>query len=397
MLGGVRIEEPRRVAVTGVGVVAPGASGSAELWAALLAPAAPERTRRVDDAAADAADFVGRRDARRLDRFAAFAVHAAGQALESSKLVGAVDPDRVAVVVGTGMGGLVAHAEAVRMMGERGRVPPLSVPKTMPNAAASAVSMAFGLRGPAEAIATACAAGTHSIGSAARLVACGVADAALAGAADGCLTDAELAGFDVIGALSRSGVSRPFDVDRDGFCAAEGAAVLVLEPLEDARRRGAPGLLGVLGTGSAADAHHITAPHPAGAGAIRSVRAALSDAGLGPSAITHVNAHGTSTPLNDAGEALALRTVFGNVPPVTSVKGITGHPMGAAGAVEAVAVALTVAHRTLPPTAGTVEVDDLGLDVVLTARPWAPGPVLSTSFGFGGMNGALVLAPEPER
>jgi len=397
MLGGVRIDVPRRVAVTGVGVVAPGAAGPAELWAALLAPVAPQRVRRVEDTAADAADFVGYRGARRLDRFAAFAVHAAGQALESSKLAGAVDPDRVAVVVGTGMGGLVAHAAAVRMMSERGRVPPLSVPKTMPNAAASAVSMAFGLRGPAEAIATACAAGTHSIGYAARLVAAGIADAALAGGADGCLTDAELAGFEVIGALSPSGVSRPFDVDRDGFCAAEGAAVLVLEPLEAAWRRGAPVLLEVLGTGSAADAHHITAPDPAASGAIRSVRAALSDASLDPSAITHVNAHGTSTPLNDAGEALALRTVFGTVPPVTSIKGATGHPMGAAGAVEAVAVALTVAHRTLPPTAGTVQLDELGLDVVLTARPWTPGPVLSTSFGFGGCNGALVFAPEPQR
>jgi 3-oxoacyl-[acyl-carrier-protein] synthase II len=389
----MRIGAPRRIAVTGVGVVAPGATGVAEFWAALLDPAAPARVRRVDDADADAADFVRRCDARRLDRFAAFAVHAAGQALNRSGLRAAVDPDRVAVVIGTGMGGLVAHAEAVRMMAERGRVPPLTGPKTMPNAAASAVSMAYGLRGPTEALATACAAGTHSIGYAARLVATGLADAAVAGGADGCLTDADIAAFDVIGALSPSGVSRPFDTARDGFCAAEGAGVVVLEPLDDARRRSAPVLLEVLGAGSSADAHHITAPDPTGSGAIRCVRAALADACLAPGAIRHVNAHGTATARNDASEARALRAVFGTVPPITSVKGVTGHPLGAAGAVEAVAVALTVAHRTLPPTAGTVDVEEADLDVVLQARPWVPGPVLSTSFGFGGLNGALVLAP----
>ncbi len=384
---------PRRVVVTGLGVVAPGAVGPAAFWTALLAPQRVGRVRRVTDTAADATEFVGRRDARRLDRFAAFAVHAAGQALDAADLT--IDPERVAVVVGTGMGGMVAHAEAVRAFGDKRRVPPLSVPKTMPNAAASAVSMAFRLQGPTEALATACAAGTHSIGHAARLVALGVADAAVAGAADGCLTDSELAGFDVIGALSSSGLSRPFDVGRDGFCAAEGAAVLVLESLETARERGAAVLLEVLGFGSSSDAHHITAPEPGGAGAIRCMRAALADAELPPAALTHVNAHGTSTPLNDAAEARALRAVFGDgaVPPVTSVKGVTGHPLGAAGAVEAVAVALSVAHRTLPPTAGTEQLDDLGLDVVLSPREWEPGPVLSTSFGFGGLNGALVLAP----
>ncbi len=385
--------------VTGLGVVAPSSTATAvgpeQLWGALLAPQVPRRVRRVDDAVADAAEFVGRRDARRLDRFAAFAVHAAGQALDAAKLVGAVDRDRVATVIGTGLGGLVAHQEAVRAYGERGRVPPLTVPKTMPNAAAAAVAMAFGMRGPSEAVATACAAGTHSIGYAARLVAFGVVDAALAGAAEGCLTDTDIAGFEIIGALSTGGLSRPFDIARDGFAAAEGAAVLVLEPLDSAAARGVPVLLEVLGTGSSADAHHITAPDPAASGATRCVLAALHDAGLAPSAITHVNAHGTSTPLNDAAEAVALRAVFGDgaVPPVTSVKGVTGHPLGAAGAIEAVAVALTVAHRTLPPTAGTTRPDDLGLDVVLAPRPWQPGPVLSNSFGFGGHNGAVVLGP----
>ncbi len=395
----MRFPTPRRVVVTGLGVVAPSSTGTAvgpdQLWAALLVPQVPARVRRVDDAVADAAEFVGRRDARRLDRFAALAVHAAGQALDTAKLVGAVDQDRVATVIGTGMGGMVAHQEAVRAFAERGRVPPLTVPKTMPNAAAAAVAMAFGLRGPSEAVATACAAGTHSIGYAARLVAHGVADAALAGAAEGCLTDTELAGFEVIGAMSDSGLSRPFDVGRDGFAAAEGAAVLVLEPLEHAIARGAPLLLEVLGAGSSADAHHITAPDPSAGGAVRCVRSALHDAELAPNAITHVNAHGTSTSLNDAAEAVALRAVFGDdaVPPVTSIKGVTGHPLGAAGAIEAVAVALTVAHRTLPPTAGTTQPDDLGLDVVLGPRPWEPGPVLSNSFGFGGHNGALVLGP----
>jgi 3-oxoacyl-[acyl-carrier-protein] synthase II len=389
----MRTQPPRRVAVTGAGVVVPGATDTTGFWSALSAAAPPQRVRQVDDTAADAAAFVGRRDARRLDRFAAFAVHAAGQALDSSGVLAGADQDRFAVIVGTGMGGMVAHAEGVRMMADRGHVPPLTVPKTMPNAAASAVSMAFGLRGPTEAIATACAAGTHSIGHAARLVALGLADAAVAGAADGCLTDTELAGFEVIGALSPSGISRPFDTARDGFCAAEGAAVLVVEPLDDARRRGAPVLLEVLGSGSSSDAHHITAPQPQGAGAIRCMQAALDDAGLAPADVAHVNAHGTSTLLNDASEARALRAVFGTVPPVTSVKGVTGHPLGAAGAVEAVAVLLSVAHRMLPPTAGTTDVDDLGLDVVTEALDWQPGPVLSNSFGFGGLNGALLLGP----
>ncbi|MGN6245775.1 MAG: beta-ketoacyl-[acyl-carrier-protein] synthase family protein, partial [Motilibacteraceae bacterium] len=222
---------------------------------------------------------------------------------------------------------------------------------------------------------------------------------AVAGGAEACLTDTYLAAFRGMGALTRTGISRPFDVDRDGFAAGEGAGVLVLEPLDAAQARGARMHLEVLGTGSTSDAHHLTAPRTDGAGAVAAMRLALADAGLTPADVAQVNAHGTSTPLNDVTEARAVAEVLGaHRPPVTSVKGVTGHTLGAAGAVEAVAVALSVRHRLVPPTAGLVDVDPAvaatGVDVVRgEPRPWEPGPVLSTSFGFGGHNAALVLAP----
>jgi len=205
-----------------------------------------------------------------------------------------------------------------------------------------------------------------------------------------------VAGFGNVTALSRTGVARPFDVKRDGFVLSEGGAVLVLEELGSARSRGATVLAEVLGAASTADAHHLTAPAPAGAGAAACMELALADAAMGPADIVQINAHGTSTPLNDAAEAEAILKVFGSPgPPVTSTKGVTGHALGAAGALEAAAVVLSIQRSLIPPTFGVTTPDPAaGLDLVLgAARPWQPGPVISNSFGFGGHNGCLVLAP----
>ena len=275
--------------------------------------------------------------------------------------------------------------------GER-RVSPFLVPMMMANAAGAAISMRFGLQGPNETICTACAAGTHAIGNAARLIAWGRCDAVATGGSESAATITSLAGFGNMTALTTSGISRPFDVDRDGFVMGEGAAVLILEEWEHALARGATILGEVVGAASNADAHHITAPSPGGTGAIVCMRLALEDAGLGPDDIRQINAHGTSTPLNDAAEAEAVRAVFGDAgPPVTSTKGVTGHALGAAGALEAAAVLLSFRTRSIPPTANT-KVVDLGIDVVTgDARDWEPGPTISNNFGFGGHNGSLIL------
>jgi 3-oxoacyl-[acyl-carrier-protein] synthase II len=384
----------RRVAVTGIGVVAACGQGADAFWQGLLSEPATG-TRRIDDW--DPSPWFGPKDARRTDRFAQFAVAAAAMALDEAGPV-AADPDRSGVLVATGVGGLATLEEQIVIRHEKGakRVSPFLVPMMMGNAAAAAVSMRFGWRGPCEAIVTACAASTHAIGYAARLVAAGVCDAALAGGSEAAITETGVAGFTNMTALSPSGISRPFDVARDGFVMSEGAGVLVLEELEAARARGAHVYGEVVGTASTADAHHITAPAPDGSGAVRCMELALGEAGLEPGAIAHINAHGTSTPLNDAAEAEAIRKVFGEPgPAVTSTKGVTGHALGAAGALEAAAVLLSFEHRLLPPTAGLTDLDPaVALDVVRDeARPWDPGPSLSNSFGFGGHNGCLVLAP----
>jgi 3-oxoacyl-[acyl-carrier-protein] synthase II len=384
----------RRVAVTGIGVVAASGMGAKAFWEGLLGPA-PTGTRSIDDW--DPSPWFGPKDARRTDRFAQFAVAAAAMALDDAGPV-AADPDRSGVLVATGVGGLATLEEQIVVRHEKGakRVSPFLVPMMMGNAAAAAVSMRFGWRGPCEAIVTACAASTHAIGYAARLVASGTCDAALAGGSEAAITETGVAGFTNMTALSPSGISRPFDVARDGFVMAEGAGVLVLEELESARARGAHIYGEVVGTASTADAHHITAPAPDGSGAVRCMELALAEADLEPGTIASINAHGTSTPLNDAAEAEAIRKVFGEPgPAVTSTKGVTGHALGAAGALEAAAVLLSFEHGLIPPTAGLTDLDPaVTLDVVRgNARPWEPGPSLSNSFGFGGHNGCLVLAP----
>jgi 3-oxoacyl-[acyl-carrier-protein] synthase II len=386
----------RRVAVTGVGVVAPCGIGVDAFWRGLLA-GPPVGERRVSDF--DPSDwFENPKEARRTDRFAQFALAAAAQALEQSGEPGG-DPTRKGVWVGTGVGGLITVEEQILVRHEKGdrRVSPFLVPMMMPNAAAAAISMRHGWQGPCETTTTACAAGTHSIGNGARLIQSGRCDAVIAGSSEAAMTPTGIAGFTNMTAISSSGVSRPFDRQRDGFVMAEGGAVLVLEEWETADRRGATILAEVLGSASTADAHHITAPSPGGSGAVTCMELALSDAGIDAGDVRHINAHGTSTPLNDAAEAEAIAKVFGEPgPPTTSIKGVTGHALAAAGALEAVAVVLSIEHAQIPPTAGFVEPDPemAALDLVVGGpRAWTPGPTLSNSFGFGGHNGCVVFAP----
>jgi 3-oxoacyl-[acyl-carrier-protein] synthase II len=384
----------RRVAVTGLGVVAPCGVGNDAFWAGLLATPA-DGERRLDDF--DPSAWFGPKEARRTDRFAQLAVAAADMALEDAGPLG-VDLDRAGVLIATGVGGLHTLEDQIVLRHERGvkRVSPFLVPMMMANAGAAAVSMRHGWRGPCETTVTACAASTHAIANAARLVAIGLCDAVMTGGSEAAITPTGVAGFGNMTALSATGRSRPYDVDRDGFVIAEGAAVLVLEAWDLAEARGAHILGEVLGGASTADAHHITAPDPGGSGAVRAIEQALSDAGLASAEIRQINGPGTSTPLNDAAEATAITKVFGAPgPPVTSTKGVTGHALGAAGALEAAAVLLSMEHRLIPPTAGLERLDpEIALDVVMgEPRPWEPGPALSNSFGFGGHNGCLVLAP----
>ena len=384
---------PRRVVVTGLGVVSPAGTGQDAFWRGLQTPPAETQERRVADF--DPSPWLTGAQARRLDRFAQLAVVAAQLALDDRGDVPLADPARAGVHLGTGIGGVGTLEAQIAVLGDRGRVSPFTIPMVMPNAAAAAISLRHGFHGPSETITTACAAGTHSVAAGARLVADGRCEVVLAGGAESSITPTTLAAFSGMRALSRSGRSCPFDVARDGFCVGEGAAVLVLEERTAALARGARVYGEVLGAASTCDAHHVTAPAPGGVGAAACMRLALDDAELSPADVRAVNAHGTSTPLNDAAEAAAVTAVLGPAAvPVTSIKGVTGHGLGAAGALEAVSVLLSFVHRELPPTLGTTDPDpSMEIDLVLEPRPWEPGPTVSNSFGFGGHNGSLVLAP----
>jgi 3-oxoacyl-[acyl-carrier-protein] synthase II len=391
----------RRVVVTGLGVVAPCGTGRDAFWAGLLGPA-PSGPRRVGDDF-DATHLYGPKEVRRVDRFTQFAAVAADEALTDAGGVngpGGInpDPDRIGVIVGTGVGGMETLETQIEIRQAKGprRVSPFLVPMMMGNRGAADVSMRYGFRGPCETTVTACAAGTHSVANAARLIATGRCDVVVAGSAEAAMTPTSMAGFSNMTALSTSGVSMPFDVKRDGFVMGEGGAILILEERERALARGAHCYAEVAGAASTADAHHITAPAPHGSGAVACMELALLDAGLMPGAVTHINAHGTSTPANDLPESEAILKVFGLPgPAVTSIKGITGHSLGAAGSLEAVALALTIERRLIPPTAGLTEQDpEILIDVVTGGpRAWTPGPALSNSFGFGGHNGTLLLVP----
>jgi 3-oxoacyl-[acyl-carrier-protein] synthase II len=402
-----------RVVVTGVGVKTPAGNDVASFWEQLCAGRASARRIESFDPADlsitfagevrgfDAVEYFGPKEARRQDRVTQLGFGAAADALGDAGELGA-DPSRCAVIIATGVGWLHTLEENERLYFEKGpsRVSPFFVPMMMPNATAGVVAMQLGWTGPNLCVATACAAGAHAIGEGVRLIRDGTADVVMAGGTEAAVTPLTIAAFARMGALSARNdaperASRPFDADRDGFVIGEGAGCVVLEPLERARARGATIYGEVAGYGRNADAYHITAPSPGGAGAAVCMQLALDDASVEPSAIGHVNAHGTSTPLNDAAEAEAVRKVFGDSPPVvTSTKGVTGHLIGAAGAVEAVAALLSVRDGIVPPTANLEKLgDDIELDVVAgSPREVGPKPAISNSFGFGGHNACLVLA-----
>ena len=390
--------EKRRVAITGIGVVSPVGIGVEAFWAGLNGPA-PEGLRRIDDFDPEPY-FDNPKEARRTDRYAQFALAAAAEALAMSGMP-TCDPTRIGVWIGTGIGGLNTLEDQVLVNEHKGprRVSPFMVPMLMANAAAAAISMKYGFQGPCENTCTACAAGTQSIGNAYRLITSGTCDAVITGSSEAVMTPTCIAGFTNMTAMATDDVSMPFDKDRHGFVLAEGAGVLVLEEMESAIARGATIIGELMGAASNADAHHITAPSPGGVGAITCMRTAIADAGISPADVTYVNAHGTSTPLNDAAEAAAIAEVFGDTPPaVTSFKGVTGHSLGAAGAIEAVGIVAGIQRGQIPPTAGYANVDPemAPIDLVVGAtRDWTPAPVLSNSFGFGGHNGCIVIGPPP--
>ena len=386
-----------RVAITGLGVVAPCGIGKVAYWQGLLGPGITGTTSVTIDDWDSAPYYASPKDARRADRVEQYAIAAAQEAFGQAGDIG-VDPARFGTIFATGIGGLHTLEEQVIVRVEKGerRVSPFLVPMMMANASGAAISMKYGLQGPNETICTACAAGTHAIGYAARLIAWGRCDAVATGGSECAATATSLAGFGNMTALSSTGRSMPFDEARDGFVMGEGAAVFVLERWDLAVARGATILGEILGSASNADAHHITAPAPGGTGAIACMRLALDDAGLSPADIKLVNAHGTSTPLNDAAEAAAVTEVFGaGAVAVTSGKGVTGHALGAAGALEAAQVVLSMQHRLIPPTGGTTTPDpSMNIDLVTGApRPWEPGPAISNNFGFGGHNGSVIIAP----
>ncbi len=386
------------IVITGRGVVSPVATGVDTFFDALLGMEGGI----TDEGVAPCAEFdpevvMTPKEARRMDRFAQLAVAAADQAADEAGLLGEVDPARVGVIVGTGVGGLTTlQAECKTWLEEGDRaVSPLFVPMMMPNAASGQIAMRRGLHGPGFSIASACSTGAHSIGEAARLIARGEADVMISGGTEAALVGLCLAAFRRMGALSRVGESRPFDTRRDGFVMGEGAAVLVLEREEHARARGAQIYARVIGYGASNDAFHITQPEENGRGAVEAMTAALRDADLAPADVGYVNAHGTSTPINDRVETLALRQVLGeDGPPVSSCKGAVGHTLGAAGAIEALACVEALRRGALPPTLGLEDIDpECAADHIAGAPREAPDVkvALSNSFAFGGQNATLVL------
>jgi 3-oxoacyl-[acyl-carrier-protein] synthase II len=405
-----RTEERRRAVVTGVGAVTPlgvGAPALVERWAGGECGIADGVGRCSDF---EPADHLSRKEVRRQDRFTQLAVVAAEEAFERAgwESEPPFDPARVGSVIGTGIGGLGSLEEQHGVLIERGpkAVSPLAVPLLMGNAAAAAVAMRRGIHGHSFGVMSACAAGAHAIGQAMRMIESGQADAVVTGGSEAALTPIATAAFAAMGATSPTGVSRPFDARRDGFVMGEGAGVLVLEEAEAAAERGAEPLAELLGYAASSDAHHLTAPEPSGRDAARAIELALDDAGAGPEDLDYVNAHGTSTPLNDRSETEALKTALGQAAgevPVSSTKSAIGHLLGAAGAVEAIATVEALRRELAPPTVGWEERDPaLDLDYVpaeareLHRRSNGAGPeplvAISNSFGFGGHNAVLCIA-----
>jgi 3-oxoacyl-[acyl-carrier-protein] synthase II len=385
------------VAVTGRGVVTSLGEGADAFFEALLAGRSG-----IVDGLSDCRDFdaearIDPRAARRMDRFTQLGLVASLEAAEEAG-VSDCDPDRIAVILGTGIGGLTTLQEQCTSFLERGErgVSPNFVPMMMPNAAAGQVAIALGLHGPGFSVASACATGSHAIGEAMRMIERGQADVVLAGGTEAALTTLCLAAFRRMGALSSDGISRPFDLQRDGFVMGEGAGVLVLESEEHARARGAKVFGRIVGYGASNDAFDMVQPDEGGAGALIAMRAALADAQATTADVDFISAHGTGTPINDRIETLAIRELFGeHAPPVSSTKSAIGHLLGAAGATEAVVCVETLRRGVMPPTINYEQPDpECDLDYITEGARDAPAIklALSNSFGFGGQNACLAIA-----
>ncbi|HEU4798396.1 MAG TPA: beta-ketoacyl-ACP synthase II [bacterium] len=407
---------PHRVAVTGIGVVSPIGIGKDRFWNGLVeGRSGVGPITRFDAAgfdtriAAEVRDFdpttwMERKETRRNDRFVQFAYAASRMALDDAKFsLTAENAPRVGVLIGSGIGGAETWEEQHRNLLERGpgRVSPFFIPMIIVNMAAGVVSILLGAKGPNSSVVTACATGGNAIGDATRIIQRGEADAMLAGGSEATITPLSLAGFCSMKAMSTRNAeperaSRPFDAKRDGFVMGEGAGIVLLENLEQARTREAHVYGELVGYGMSGDAYHITQPDPDADGASRSIRNALNDAKMSPPEIDYINAHGTSTPYNDKTETLAIKKVFGDHArkvAVSSTKSMTGHLLGAAGGVELIACALAIEHQTLPPTIN-YEVPDPECDldyVPNTARKATVRTAMSNAFGFGGHNAILIL------
>lgn len=407
----------RRVVITGVGLITPLAIGVRETWEALCAgksgigPITRFDTTAYDTKIAgqvkgfDPLDFMPRKEARRTPLFIAYAVAAARMALENSGLViNGSNANRVGVITGCGIGGLSVLEDNYMILVEKGpkRVSPFLIPLMIGNMAPGMISIHLGAKGPNTSIATACAAGSHAIGDAFKLVQSGRADAMITGGVEAVVTPTCISGFNAMKALSTRNdapekASRPFDRDRDGFVVGEGSGIMIIEPLEDALERGAHIYAEIIGFGMSGDGHHMTAPAPNGEGAARCMQSALDDAGLNPDQIDYINAHGTSTPMNDLYETRAMKTVFKEHAwkiPISSTKSMTGHLLGGAGGIETVFTALTIQEGIIPPTINLDNPgDECDLDYVPhKARRGKVRFALTNSFGFGGTNASLILA-----
>lgn len=407
----------KRVVITGLGCISPLGNTVDEAWQALLAgksgagpithfDASQHKTRFACEVKNfDPAALFGSREARRMDRFTQFALAAAQQALAHSGLdVNDSNRDRVGVVVGSGIGGIGTLSEQVGVMAEKGpdRVSPFLVPMMISDTAAGMTAIHLGVRGPNMAVVTACASGNNAIGEATEMIRRGAADAMLAGGAEAAIVPITIAGMNVMGALSTRNddpqtASRPFDKTRDGFVMGEGGVMLVIESLEHARARGANILAEISGYGTTDDAYHVSAPAENGSGAATCMKIAIEDAGLDVTEIGYINAHGTSTPLNDKSETAAIKTVFGEQAykvAVSSTKSMTGHMIGAAGAMEAMISTLVFQHNILPATINYTDPDpNCDLDYIPNnSRVASPRHIMSNSFGFGGHNATLVFS-----
>jgi 3-oxoacyl-[acyl-carrier-protein] synthase II len=408
--------DKRRVVITGVGAVTPVGNTAEEFWTSLLAgrsgigpitrfDPSPMPTRIAGEVKGfDPLKYIDKKDDRKFDRFLKYAVACAVMAVEDAKLkTDSIDSARFGVLVGSGIGGIETLLEQHTILTEKGpdRVSPFFVPMIIVNMAAGVISMRFGAKGPNSSVVTACATGNHAIGDAMRIIQRGEADVMIAGGSEAIIIPLTIAGFCQMKAMSTRNddptrASRPFDAERDGFVCGEGGGLVVLESLEHARAREARIYAEIVGYGMTGDAHHMTAPDPEGDGAARAMAAALRDAALEPSSVGYINAHGTSTPYNDKFETIAIKRVFGDHAKklaVSSTKSMTGHLLGAAGGIEAIATAFALHHGVLPPTINYEKADpDCDLDYIPNqARTQEVEVALSNAFGFGGTNATLAF------